>query len=99
MGNDNTVKWRGLGWRPPPEARCGRISCAPSVRVTNTLAAHLAIFHGLIGWPITTPRENRAMMPNWLHEPLRQPACGFVDNAARCPTTPQAQKRSIHARP
>jgi hypothetical protein len=25
------------------------------------------------------------MMPNWLREPLRQPACGFVDNAVRCP--------------
>jgi hypothetical protein len=25
------------------------------------------------------------MTRNWLREPLRQPACGFVDNAARCP--------------
>ena len=35
------------------------------------------------------------MTPNWLREPLRQPACGFVDNAARCPQPHPPQKRSI----
>ena len=30
-------------------------------------------FTGRIGWPITTPRETYATMPNWLREPLQQP--------------------------
>jgi hypothetical protein len=42
-------------------------------------------FTGHIGWPITTSRETYATAPNWPREPLRQPACEFVDNAVRCP--------------
>src|ERR1700731_4935054 len=42
-------------------------------------------FTGHIGWPITIPRESCATARNWLRGPLRQPACGFVNNATRCP--------------
>ena len=69
----------------PAEPAASRISCAPRCACTNTPTAAWRSSTGRIGWPITTPRETRAMMPNWLREPLRQPACGFVDNAPRCP--------------
>ncbi len=46
VGNDNTVKWRGLSLQIPPSplrAHFVRARCA----CTNTLAdTHLAIFHG-----------------------------------------------------
>ena len=83
-GNDNTVKWRGLSLQIPPSPLRAHFVRA-TVRVTNTPTGAWRSFTGRIGWPITTPRETRAMMPNWLREPLRQPACGFVDNAPRCP--------------
>ena len=84
VGNDNTVKWRGLSLQIPPSPLRAHFVRA-TVRVHEYPTDTWRSSTDRIGWPITTPRETRAMMPNWLHEPLRQPACGFVDNAARCP--------------
>jgi transposase len=66
-------------------ARSGRILCAPPCACTNTPTGAWQPFTGHIGWPITIPRESCATARNWLREPLRQPACGFVDNATHCP--------------
>jgi hypothetical protein len=84
VGDDNTVKWRGLSLQIPPSTLRAHFVRA-MVRVHEYPTGAWRSFTGRIGWPITTPRGTRAMMPNWLREPLRQPACGFVDNAARCP--------------
>jgi hypothetical protein len=35
--------------------------------------------------PNTIEKDICAMTPNWLPDPLRQPSCGFVDKATRCP--------------
>ena len=83
-----------LGYTVTRLARCGRISCAPRCVYTNTRTGGLAIFHGP-GLPATcVPWKARLITSNWLHEPLRQPACGFVDDAARClqPTGPTTTK-------
>jgi hypothetical protein len=84
VGNDNTVKWRGLSLQIPPSSLRAHFVRA-TVRAHSTPTAIWPSSTDSIGWPITTPRETRAMMLNWLREPLRQPACGFVDNAPRCP--------------
>jgi hypothetical protein len=70
LGNDNTVKWRGP-LCSPRRARCGRIWCVPPCACTSTPTAGWLSSMGRIGWPITTPRETRAMTLNWLREPLR----------------------------
>jgi len=84
MGYDNTVKWRGLTLQiPPSPLRAHFVPAAVRVHEYPTDAWRSST--GRIGWSITTPWETRAMTPNWLREPLRQPACGFADNVARCP--------------
>jgi len=69
--------------------RSRRAHCGPIVRAAVRVHEHPTdawrSSTGRIGWSITTPWETRAMTPNWLREPLRQPACGFADNVARCP--------------
>ena len=84
VGNDNTIKWRGLTLQIPPNPLRPHFVRA-TVRVHEYLTAAWRSFTGRIGWLITTSRQTHPMTPNWLREPLRQPACGFVDNAARCP--------------
>ena len=76
-------------------ARCGRILCAPRCACTNTRTGGWRSFTDHTGWPTTIPRATCAMPANWLREPLRQPTCGFVDNACVVhnptgPTTTQA---------
>ena len=66
-------------------ARSGRILCAPRCVCTSTPTGAWRSFTGRIGWPTMTLRETCVMTPNWLRDPLRQPARGFVENAARCP--------------
>jgi hypothetical protein len=84
-GNDNTVKWRGLNLQIPPSPLRAHFVRA-MVRVHEYPdGAGWRSSTGRIGWPIMTPREICATTPNWLRKPLRQPACGFVDNAACCP--------------
>lgn len=73
VGNDNTVKWRALTRQIPPSPLRPILS-APRCACTNTPTGIWQSFTGRIDWPITTPREARATAPNWLREPLRQPA-------------------------
>jgi hypothetical protein len=71
-----------------------------TVRVHEYPCGHLAIFHGPHRLADYNPEGKPRMMPNWRHEPLGQPACGFVDNAARCPQPHghnHHKKRSIDA--
>jgi hypothetical protein len=72
VGNDNTVKWRGLTLQIPPSPLRAHFVRA-TVRVHEYPTGAWRSSTGRIGWPITTPRETRAMTPNWLREPLRQP--------------------------
>jgi len=84
VGNDNTVKWRGLTLQIR-RARCGRILSAPPCASMNIRTAGWRSSTAPIASPSTMLKEIPTMTPNRLREPLRQPACGFVDNAARCP--------------
>ena len=65
VGNDNTVKWRGLSLQIPPSPRRAHFVRA-TVRVHDYPEAIWPSSTDRIGWPITTPRESRAMTPNWL---------------------------------
>jgi len=90
VGNDNTVKWRGL----PLQSR--QPHCEP---IASPFRAHFvrdgararvspgswrsSMVH--TAWPNTDPMVHRVMMPNWPRDPLRRP-----------PGQPP-QKRSIDA--
>ena len=101
MGNDNTVKWRGLTLQicRSRRPRCGPVLCAPQSACTNTPRDAWQSSTGRIVRSITTPWETRAMTPNWLRERFgSQPADLWT--TLPIPTTPQAQplqKRSINA--
>jgi hypothetical protein len=71
VGNDNTVKWRGLTLQIPPSPLRPHFVRAMGA-CTNTLTGAWRAFTGPIGWPITIPRESCATTQNWLPEPLRQ---------------------------
>jgi hypothetical protein len=79
VGNDNTVKWLQI---PPSPLRPHFVRA--TVRIHEYPDGRLAIFHGPHGLAEYDPHGNLHEAPNWLREPLRQPPCGFVDNAARC---------------
>ena len=88
VGNDNTVKWRGLPLQIPPSplrAHCVPISCARWRACTSipTGSWRSSMVH--TAWPNTDPMDHRVMMPNWPRDPLRRP-----------PGRPP-QKRSIDA--
>ena len=84
VGNDNTVKWRGLSLQIPPSPRRAHFVRA-TVRVHDYPDGHLAIFHGPHRLADYDPQGKPCNDAKLAAEPLRQPACGFVDNAARCP--------------
>jgi hypothetical protein len=80
VGNDNTVKWRGLSLQIPLPAFCARHGA-----LHEYPDRRLAIFHGPHRLADYDPEAELCDAPNWLREPLRQPACGLVDNATRRP--------------
>jgi len=84
VGNDNTLKWSASACKSR-RARSERISCAPPCGFTNTPTTGWRSSTARTAWPTTTRKEISTMTPNRLREPLRQPAYGFMDNAARCP--------------
>ena len=85
-GSATTTPSSGAAWpADPTEPAAAALRAAPWCASTSTPTGAWRSSMGRIGWPITTPRESRATPRNWLREPLRQPACGFVDNATRYP--------------
>jgi hypothetical protein len=74
VGNDNTVKWRGLTLQIPPSPLRAHFVRATVRACTSIPTGAWRSSTGRIGWRIMIPRETRAMTPNWLREPLRQPA-------------------------
>jgi hypothetical protein len=88
VGNDNTVKWRRLTLQIPPSPLRPHFVRA-MVRVHEYPDGRLAIFHGPHRLAQYDAEGRPTTMPNRLPDPLRQPPCGFVDNAAAFPTTPQ----------
>ena len=91
MGNDNNVKWRVSSCRSRRAAQAALVRAMMRVHESRRAPA---TFHGHTGWPITIPRESCATTPNWLHEPLWQPACGSSTTlrVAHAPTRPSTTK-------
>jgi hypothetical protein len=80
VGNDNTVKWDGRSLQIPP-SRLRPHFVRAMVRVHEYPDGGLAILHG----PHRLADYDAQGNLRWLRKPLRQPGCGFVDNAARRP--------------
>ena len=91
VGRDNCVVWKGVALQIPPQPHRHHYVKA-TVRVHEYPDGRLAIFDGPSclarfdhnGGPINAPRAAQLRSA--------RPACGFVDNAAALPTTPQAQQ-------
>jgi hypothetical protein len=69
VGNDNTVKWRGVTLQIPPSPLRPHFVRA-MVRVHEYPDGRLASFHGPHRLADNDPKETRAMAPNWLREPV-----------------------------
>ncbi len=70
VGNDNTVKWRGLSLPDPTEPAAGAFRARHGARARIPPTGAWRSSTGPIGWPTTTPQEPRAMTLSWLREPL-----------------------------